>query len=40
MEWYRNALDNIKNLDKPPEKGFWGRLFSWKMAVTEIKKSK
>jgi tetratricopeptide (TPR) repeat protein len=24
MEWYRKALDNIKNL----EKVFWGRLFS------------
>jgi hypothetical protein len=36
MEMYLKALDNIKNL----EKWFWGRLFSWKMAVTEIKKSK
>jgi hypothetical protein len=28
MEMYRKALDNIKNLEKPPEKGFWGSFFS------------
>ena len=31
MEWYRKALNNIKNLEKPPEKGFWGNVVFMKI---------